>query len=100
MTYIEYVKMTPEQQQQVKDNLLTRSMTLDDLPKWMFLTNSDGSVCRRKGMHKPTPELQAQWEALSAETRRSLLSHEVPGDPAKGSIRHFLSGARYNFSRN
>lgn len=99
MAYIDYVKMTPEQQQQVKDSLLTKSMREEDLPNWRFFVNEDGSVRRLKGRHQPTAERAAEWKRNAEDVRRSIRG-EIPGDPAKGSIRHFLSGARYSFSRD
>lgn len=94
--FVDWSDMTPEQRDQVAQYLVCKSLPLGECHRFAFRVNPDGSVRRQRGRHRFSRERQALYDQ---ELRERLAAHrEVPGDPAKGSIRHWLSGARYNFS--
>lgn len=96
-TFVEYNQMTPEQQQAVREHLVCKSLPVEYLPNCAFAVNADGTVRRQKGRHVPSAAYAAELERKLAEWKAGL-NPGIPADPAKGGIRHFLSGARFNFS--
>lgn len=91
--YVDYLRMTEVQQQQVRDHLLTQSMTVESLPRWRFLVRANGDVTRRKGVHQPT---EAYRQHMDAEMAR------MAGAPAPSKDQPILygSGTRFSFSRD
>jgi len=91
--YIDYDKMTADQQQQVRDHLLTLTMTVESLSRWKFYVRADGVVSRRKGMHQPT---EAYRQHMDAEMAR------IAGAPSPSKDQPIIygSGTRFSFSRD
>ena len=89
---IDYLRMSAVQQKQVRDHLLTKSMTVESLPNWRFWVRADGDVMRRKGMHQPT---EAYRRHMDAEMAR------MAGAPAPSKDQPILygSGTRFSISR-
>lgn len=88
--YVDYVKMTEEQQRQVKQYLLTKSLTEALLPELRFLVKEDGNIDRRKGIHTFTEERLAQLNAASSAAWQQF-RNPVIDLPQKGGIRHWIS---------
>jgi len=90
--FVDFSKMTADQQQQVCEHLTTKSMTPEGLPDWRFYVRDDGIVTRQKGCHKPTEETDARWARERAEFYRAPA-------PSKDQPVQFKVGTTFTNSR-
>jgi hypothetical protein len=59
--FVDFSRMTAEQQQQVCEHLTTKTMTPEQLNRWKFYVRDDGTVTRQKGCHKMTEETEREY---------------------------------------
>lgn len=87
--FVDYLKMTPGQQAQVREHLVTKNLTVESLPQWRFYVRNDGAVTRQKGCHKPTEATEAQWSRERSEFFRAPA-------PSKDQPVRFTSGGKFS----
>lgn len=87
--YVAYEKLSPEQQGQVREHLLSKHLVASKLGDFAFLVHKiTGEVTRAKGKHTLTEEANnAFWDNL----RKPVVS-------VKGSLSGYTSGTRFTVS--
>lgn len=89
--FVDYLKMTPDQQAQVREHLTTKSLTVESLSQWRFYVRDDGNVTRQKGCHKPTEATERRWAEERAAFLRGPVGSKDQPVPVKSGVRFSVS---------